>query len=236
MLLLPAVAGAQQPEHGRVFLAFDGLFQAGGDATINQSASLTVYGESGTTSASQDIGTAAGLVDFGGGFRVKNFGAGVMFSALTNTTTATISGSIPHPFLVDRPRVVTGTQTGMEHQERVVHLDAYYFVPIDDNLDLGFFLGPSFYKVKQDYVTGLGAFQESSNFETVTLPVGRATASDSAAGFNIGAEATYAITRNVAAAALLRFSRATAELDLGGDTLTMNVGDFQIGGGIRLRF
>ena len=68
------------------------------------------------------------------------------------------------------------------------------------------------------------------------MALGRATASDSQIGYNVGAEATYKFTPNVGAAALLRFTRASAELDFGGQPVTMNVGDLQFGGGLRLRF
>ena len=246
-LMLPVAAQAQSanqstaqsgwmPAGGHVFITFNALGQAGGDDVIDQARSVDVYDESGMTSASQRVEKAAGLVDFGGGYRTGSFGVGLSFTASKNTNAAEVSGSIPHPIFFDRPRTVATSVDGMEHKERVVHLQAYYFVPVAEKMDVGVFVGPSFYTVKQDYVTGLGAFTESSNFATVTLPVGRATAKKSPVGFNIGAEGTYSITPNVAGAILLRYSRATADLDLGGQEFKMKVGDFQIGGGVRLRF
>ena len=90
-----------------------------------------------------------------------------------STNSASISGSIPHPIFFDQPRTVSSTLDGLEHTEHVVHLQAYYFVPVARKMDVGVFIGPSFFSVRQDYVTGLNAFTESSNFETVSIPAGR---------------------------------------------------------------
>ena len=155
---------------------------------------------------------------------------------MTIGNTGVALASIPHPFLFNRPRNSIGDIDGLEHKERVVHLQAYYFAPILEKAEIGLFIGPSFYHVSQDYVTGLDSFTESSNFETISVALGRDTASDSQIGYNVGAEATYRFTPNVGAALLLRFTRASAKLDLGGQPVTMNVGDVQFGGGLRLRF
>jgi hypothetical protein len=235
MLLVPAAARAQTQGVGG-FVSVNGLFQAGGDEVLAQSQTLSVYGETGTTSATQEIGGGSGIFDIGAGFRVKNFGLGLTFTGSTNTNTATVSGSIPHPFLFDRPRTVSTSFDEMEHKERVVHVQAYYFVPLSDKAEVALFVGPSFYRVTQDYVTGLGAFTESADFATVSLPVSVATAKESQLGYNIGAEASYWMSSNVGAAALLRFTRASVDLDLDGALVTLNVGDIQIGGGIRFRF
>jgi hypothetical protein len=235
MLLVPAAARAQT-QGVKGFVSVNGLFQAGGDEILAQSQTFTVYGEQATTSATQEIGGGSAIFDIGAGFRVNQFGLGVTFTSSSNTNTAAVAGSIPHPFLFDRPRTVATSFDDMDHKERVVHVQAYYFIPLNEKAEVALFVGPSFYNVTQDYVTGLGSFTESSDFATVTLPVGRATAKESQVGYNIGAEASYWLTSNVGAAALLRFTRASVDLDLGGDPVTLNVGDIQIGGGIRFRF
>jgi hypothetical protein len=234
-LFVPAVSFAQSAG-GHVFISVNGLGQAGDSEVINRTQSSTVYGESATVSTAQSVSLAAGVLDVGGGFRMNRFGVGVAFTTSTNTDPGITTASIPHPFLFNRPRTSISTVDALEHKERVVHLQAYYFMPLLAKAEIGLFVGPSFYSLKQDYVTGSGSFTESSSFETVTVPVTTATASDSQLGYNIGAEATYRFTPNVGVAALLRFTRASAELDLGGQPVTMNVGDVQFGGGVRFRF
>lgn len=219
-----------------MFISVNGLGQAGDGEVLDQTQSATVYGETATMSTSQSVSLAAGVFDIGGGFRGDRFGVGVAFTASTNSDPGVASASIPHPFLFNRPRTSITTVDDLEHKERVLHVQAYYFIPVAEKAEISLFVGPSFYDVKQDYLTGGTSFTESSTFETVTVPVSRATASDSQVGYNIGAEGIYRFTANIAAAVLLRFTRASAELDFGGQAMTMNVGDLQFGGGLRFRF
>jgi hypothetical protein len=235
-LLVPAVSFAQSRAGGHVFISVNGLGQAGDGEVLAQTQSSTVYGESATMSSTQNVSLAAGVFDIGGGVRNDRFGVGVSFTASSNSDPGVAVASIPHPFLFERPRTSISTVDDLDHKERVVHLQAYYFLPVAAKAEIGLFAGPSFYSVKQDYLTGFTSFTESSAFDTVTVPVSRATASDSQVGYNIGAEATYRFTPSVGAAVLLRFTRASAELDLDGQPLTMNVGDLQFGGGLRFRF
>ena len=246
-LMLPSVAMAQAPAQpqpqsqgmmpfgGKVFVTINGLYQPG-EETIEQTTTFTVYDETATTGASQNVKNGGGMFDIGGGYRTNRYGIGIAYTRFKSTNSAAISGSIPHPIFFDQPRTVSSTLDGLEHTEHVVHLQAYYFVPIAEKMDVGVFIGPSFFSVRQDYVTGLNAFTESSDFSTVAIPTGRGTAEDSPVGFNIGGEVTYSITRNIAGAFLLRFSRANADLDFDGATHSWKAGDVQVGAGIRLRF
>jgi hypothetical protein len=240
MLGVAASARAQSasgmPAGGHIFFSVNGLGQAGDGELIDQSQSQTVYGETGTVSASQGVPLAAGVLDFGGGFRSDRFGVGAAFTTSNSTNTGVAVASIPHPFISNRPRTSTTDIDGLEHKERVLHLQAYYFAPVAEKAEIGLFIGPSFYSVTQDYVTVPSGFTESSGFDTVSVPFGHATASDSQLGYNLGAEATYKLTPSVGAALLFRFTRASAELDLGGQPVTVNVGDVQFGGGLRFRF
>jgi hypothetical protein len=239
-LVVPAVAHAQsasRPAGGRIFISVNGLGQAGDGDVITQSQSSVVYDEPATATATQQPAFPNGLFDIGGGFRTDQFGIGVAYTAAgTGTGTAVAVTAIPHPFLFNRPRTVVTDIDDMEHKEKVFHIQAYYFMPVAEKFELGLFVGPSFYSVKQDYVTGLGTFSETSNPDVITVALGKATASDSHVGYNIGAEGTYSFTPNVGAAVLLRFTRASVDLDLGGQPTTMNVGDIQFGAGLRFRF
>src|SRR5215207_6991831 len=129
-LVLPAPAGAQSttggPAGGHIFLSVNGLGQAGDGEIIDQSGSLTVYGETATLSAAQGVPLAGGVFDIGGGVRSDRFGVGVALTTSNNTGTGLAFASIPHPFLFNRPRTSSSTIEGLEHSERVVHLQAYY--------------------------------------------------------------------------------------------------------------
>ena len=244
-LMIPSVAKAQaqsqgqsnpwMPAGGRIFVGINGLYQPGRE-TIEQAVSYTAYDEQATAGATQDVKNGGGMFDFGGGYRTNRYGVGISYTQFKSNNSANISASVPHPLFFDRPRTVSMTLDGLEHTEHVVHLQAYYFVPVAEKMDVGVFIGPSFFNVKQDFVSGLGSFTESSNFETVTIPAGKAPVEDSPVGFNIGGELTYMITPNVAGAFLLRFSRANADFSFEGAEVSMNVGNVQVGAGVRLRF
>ena len=244
-LMMPAVAKAQaqsqgqsnpwMPAGGRVFVTINGLYQPG-DETIEQAVSYTAYDEQANAGATQDVKKGGGMFDFGGGYRTNRYGIGISYTQFKSNNSAIVNASVPHPLFFDLPRTVSMRLDGLEHTEHVVHLQAYYFVPVARKMDVGVFIGPSFFSVKQDFVTGLNSFSESSNFDTVSIPAGQATVKDSPVGFNLGGELTYMITPNVAGAFLLRFSRANADFAFEGSEVSMNVGNVQFGGGVRLRF
>jgi hypothetical protein len=256
-LMIPSLAKAQtqtpaqsqgqsnpwMPAGGRIFVSINGLYQPG-EETIEQSTSYSVYEETAIASATQNVKNGGGMFDIGGGYRTSRYGIGISYTQFKSTNSASISGSIPHPLFTDQPRAVSSTLDGLEHTEHVVHVQAYYFVPVARKMDVGVFIGPSFFSVRQDYVTGLNTFNpphdppqfEPPPYQTVSIPAGRGTAKDSPVGFNIGGELTYMLTPNVAGAFLLRFSRANADFDFEGASHSMNVGNVQVGAGVRLRF
>src|SRR5687767_1473451 len=213
-LMVPNVAKAQaqsqgqsnpwMPAGGRVFVAINGLYQPGKETT-EQAVSYTAYDEQANAGAIQDVKNGGGMFDIGGGYRTNRYGVGISYTQFKSNNSALIAASVPHPLFFDRPRNVSMTLDGLEHTEHDVHLQAYYFVPVAEKMDVGVFFGPSFFSVTQDFVTGLNSFTESSNFETVSIPVGKGPVKDSPVGFNIGGELTYTITPNVAGAFLLRF-------------------------------
>src|SRR5215207_6260087 len=193
-LMLPSVAKAQatsqgqsnpwMPAGGRVFVTINGLYQPGHE-TIEQAVSYGAYEETAAASATQDVKNGGGMFDIGGGYRTNRYGIGISYTQFKSNNSASITASVPHPLFHDSPRTASMTFDGLEHTEHVVHLQAYYFVPVAEKMDVGVFIGPSFFSVKQDFVTGLTAFNESSDFSTVTIPAGQGIAEDSPVGFNL---------------------------------------------------
>src|SRR5918995_6105679 len=163
-LMLPSVAKAQaqsqgqstpwMPAGGRVFVSINGLYQPG-EETIEQATSYSVYDETATASATQNVKNGGGMFDIGGGYRTNRYGIGIAYTQFKSSNSASITGSIPHPVFFDRPRTVSATLDGLEHTEHVVHVQAYYFVPVAEKMDVAVFIGPSFFSVKQSYVPGL---------------------------------------------------------------------------------
>ncbi|MDA1094823.1 MAG: hypothetical protein O3A25_16355 [Acidobacteria bacterium] len=118
-----------------------------------------------------------------------------------------------------------------------MHIQAQWFIPVSDRLEVGVFGGPSLFSVDQEFVRGVD-FRDVFPFDTATFvsaPTERQSAS--AVGFNVGTDVTVLLTRNVGVGGLVRFSRATVDMAApDGTTRSLDAGGVQAGGGLRLRF
>jgi hypothetical protein len=113
-------------------------------------------------------------------------------------------------------------------------------VPVSNRIELAAFGGPSFYSIKQGLATiNLSDIVEGpSPFGTVTVRQATVVVADeSKTGFNIGVDGTYRVTDIVGVGGFMRFSGTDVDLDLpGGGTVNVDVGGFQMGAGLRVRF
>jgi len=153
---------------------------------------------------------------------------------VSGSPTAQITGSIPHPLLVNKPREISGTKPTL-HSETAVHVQAVYWMRPSDRVDLMVSAGPSIMRIQQDFVTDV-TYTQSFPYDTATYQDATVTrARETAVGANVGAEVDWRVLRHVGVAAVGRYSRATATFpDTGVPGIT--VGGFHLGGGIRLLF
>jgi hypothetical protein len=196
---------------------------------VGTSGSFPLYMENATVTTSQENGGGA-LFDISGGYKIRpSFGVGLGFTNFSNTSDATVTASIPDPLVFERPLTATQTVSDLEHSERGIHIQAMWFVPVTDKIDVALSVGPTWILVKQDLVT------------SITVPPGTQTANPvvtneeaTGVGINIGIDGTYLVTRNFGAGLFMRY--AGASVDLGETVQDLSVGGFQIGGGVRVRF
>jgi len=175
---------------------------------------------------------------FDGGFSVRLFGpigAGVAFSRFSRTETATVSGTIPHPFFFDRDREIAG-ETGVKRNETAVHAQVVAFLPAGDRVLVVLSAGPTFFTVEQGLVTDV-AYDESYPFDeasfrsaTVRLERQRKT------GFNAGADVTVRLGRSFGVGGMIRYAATTVDFTIDDRTLSLDAGGLQAGGGIRIVF
>ena len=203
--------------------------------TINKTSSFPVYGETATLTTSQENGSGA-VFDISGGYRFRptvagtqlNLGAAIGYSHFSNTSESTMVATVPNPLIFDSPRTTTTTVPDLTHSENGVHLQVLWFLPITNQVDVAFSIGPSFINVSQDIVS------------TITVPAGTQNATPNVTtekktgvGVNIGVDGTYLFTRNFGAGAYLRYAGAKVDLPSVAD---LSVGGFQVGVGGRIRF
>lgn len=175
--------------------------------------------------------------DAGAGIRLwKQLGVGIAVSFVSNSGSADIDASIPHPFVFGQPRAISGTQDSVARTETGAHLQLLYFVPTGGRLRAVLSAGPSYVSLQQEVVTDV-AYSDAYPYDTATFS--RATTKDSkasAAGFNVGADILWMFSRHVGLGGLVRFSRAQVDLDVNGRTLSVDAGGVQAGGGLRIGF
>ena len=242
LLVGPASSVAAQDWDGRGYVHASIGGQAH-DQTFNDSATFTLYGETGASAARHSIG--GGLVfDIAAGARVwRSFAVGLAYSKSGDTNDGTVSASVPHPIIIGRPREASFTAADLERSENVVHLQFLWMRPLRNNMQIAVMAGPSFFNVRQDLaspVRGAADIRDVAPFTSVTITnVSVTEAKDSSVGFHIGVDGTYLFTPMMGAGGFVRYSGASVDLDTpAGITRDedVNAGGVQAAFGLRLRF
>jgi opacity protein-like surface antigen len=237
--LLPSGAMAQvtTPLGGRLVVSLNGIAQPG-DQNISSSRSFDRYEETATVLTEQEIKSGSGMLDFGAAVQLSGpFGVGMAFTSFDTQRGATVTGSLPHPLFFSASRPFSMTLDGLEHRQRAVHLQGVMFIPFIENVDFMVSAGPTFFTMTQA-VARFEDFTEVGPPHTdvnVTHAIVRSR--ETTVGFNIGADATYYVTRMIGIGGMLRYTRGSVDFNLGdGHTFSLDAGNVQAGAGLRLRF
>jgi hypothetical protein len=231
------LAGAVQAQPvERLRIGINGGGQLGSQ-TVSQDFTVIAYVE--PASILNEIELSAGaMFDLGASYHLAGpWWAGVAFSSVSRSVDGAIDASIPHPFFFNRPRDVVGTADGLDSTERGIHVHLSYLIPLSNTLDIAVFGGPSRFTVKQDLVTDI-AYDESYPFDAATFRSATVVSvSESAWGFNLGADVTWKLSSRFGVGGLVRFARGSTTLTADpGNEVSVDVGGTQVGGGVRIRF
>jgi opacity protein-like surface antigen len=227
---------AQTGEPFRGFVSVNGGYQAS-STDFRDSIVFTEFVEQGTVDSSYTVNSGPQL-DIGGGARVwRALGIGGAITRFSKSGAASVTGKIPHPFFFNQARLVEGEAAGLKREELAVHIQAMAIVPAGDRLSLAVFAGPSFFNVKQAIVRRLQYSQQYPYDAATFSGVDTDTPSESAIGFNAGADVGYFFARNVGIGGVIRFTRASVDFtSIDGETVPVDAGGVQAGAGLRLRF
>ncbi len=199
--------------------------------TFTTSGSQPLYDETASFESQVGIGSES-LLDISGGVRVwKNVAVGLGWSSYSDTSTGTMTASIPDPLFFDTPHSASTTVEGLEHKETQIHVSLYWLQPLTDKLDVALYGGPTFFSVKQDVLTGITVPTGGTTISAVTTT----TIDESATGLHVGLDIRYLIIKNAGVGAFARYTSGkfdTTAIDAG----SMEVGGFQYGVGLRVRF
>jgi hypothetical protein len=220
----------------RLFVSVNGAFQS---ATNDFTDRFEFESNLETGFTETDYRVQSGfLFDAGAGYRLwKNLGVGVAVSVFNQKDSAPTTSSFPHPFFFEQPRMVTGDAIGVTRREIATHVQAMYLWKISDAVRLVLSGGPSFMSVEQDLVTEV-TITEAFPYDTATFSSARKERkSGSSPAFNVGADVMWMFQPRFGVGGLVRFSRATVDLDApGGRTIPVDAGGAYAGGGVRVLF
>jgi hypothetical protein len=179
-----------------------------------------------TTISSADGGP---IFDVNVGYRfMPQFGVALGFSTFGSTGVVQGAGSIPNPVFFNRPASVTISPVEAKRSERSTYLMLIGSMPVATKTDVSVFIGPSFTRVKQDFI---GSATVPVGTQTVVTSM--TTESGTAIGVIVGGDIAYQFMPMVGVGAFVRFNGGSTDLDTLQD---VKAGGFQIGVGARLRF
>ena len=225
ILLAPERVTAQSTTtESRGFISINGGLQTtAGDFSDN--VTFTRFVEEGDFDADYRAGSAPTFDVSAGATVWRNLVIGAGVSAFSKDATAQVSARLPHPFFFDQHRNVSGAGEGLARSERAVHIQVMWVTPVSDRLSVAVFGGPTFFSVDQDLVTEVTATDvfpfDTAQFAGVSI----VKASESAVGFNVGADVGFYFSRHIGVGGLVRFSRASVYFSVpNSNAVSANVG------------
>lgn len=236
LLLAAPNARAQMQWTDKLFVNVNGGYQAVSGDEFTSTSDFTVYDEPADLTATQKL-KSGGVFDASAGYRVwKNLAIGIGITTFSSDSDVLVNARIPHPLFYDQFRFASVTAPGTKHKEVATHIQAVWFWPFTDKIDFAFAAGPSFISVSQELISGVtigpetGPSYTTPSITDVTVREEKKTA----VGFNLGADASYMVTKNYGAGVTLRYIFGSA--DLPGMSDSLSVGGFQVLGGFRFRY
>jgi len=226
---------ATSPEQPRITLLINGGYQ-GSTTTFDDEFSVPLYQEQQQTEVR--YGVDAGPV-FEGGAAIrlwKGLAVGGIISTFAVDGTASVTSRVPHPFLSEHSREVTGEPGDLRREETAVHIQAQYQLPLGRRLRMVLAGGPSIIDLKQSIVTRV-RFTETYPYDTAAFDgVDSKRVGGTANGFNAGVDVQWMFNRNVGVGGLVRVTKATVDLTVENRTIQVDAGGAQVGAGLRLAF
>ena len=195
-----------------------------------ESATFEVRGETGSGGVF-DVGAAYPLRSrFVGG---ELFG-GLSYSRVGGDVGGPLTGQVPHPLIFDSPRPISGSVSGLDHVEHAIHFQAVWLHPISNRIEIALSAGPTLFIVSQDLVSAISLTEAGSSVSLAGTTI--QNVNDNAAGFNVGMDGSYRLTRRLAVGAFVRYAGGSVDLPAASGNVPLDVGGVQVGAGVRLRF
>lgn len=208
-----------------------------GAGTFRDSFTYEAFAEDGTIDAEYP-GKTAVVFDIAAGRRVwRRIGLAVGFSRSSASGDAPLTARVPHPLYPNQHRDVTGEAGGIDRTESATHVQLYYDVRPRGKMRLRLAAGPSYFNAEQQVVESIETDEvypyDTTAFRSATLK----NASGSGVGVNAAIDLSWMFSRRFGVGGLVRFTRASFDLDADGSrSVSSDAGGLQAGGGLRIAF
>jgi hypothetical protein len=195
------------------------------------------YAEPSTIRTGYETGTGFGFDAAIQASFYRGLGVLVGYSLVTRDTTGSVDVSRPHPLYLNRPRAASAELSSYGYSESAADLDLAY-ARRAGKLDWAVFAGVTLFRVEADLLSA-PSFDERYPYDTLAIVATPAAEADGdATGFNVGGRLDYLVARSVGVGVQLRYATASVGLSAGADAsdVTLDVGGFSIGAGVRFYF
>jgi hypothetical protein len=220
---------------GRGFMVVSGGAQVAAPS-YTSTVVFKLYAEDATLNASSEvqIGPVFGAR---GGMRVwKNLAIGAAFGVSSTSQRVDVTGRLPHPFMFNQFREVTGTASGLDRFETMFAIEASWLIAVRRRVDMFLFAGPAYINVRQDMATKI-QFTESYPYDTASFTGVESTpVSGGAVGITAGADVAYLVSKSLGVGGQLRYSYASATLRPADQPATVGLGGLQLSVSARILF
>ena len=217
-----------------------------GEEDYSAVATRQVNGQPATFQADYHLPVGVAFELGGGVLATRQFGVGVTYGTTVQEDPANLSIDIPHPILPSPNATDTGvTDRSLKRSESSVHIHGAFVSQPDDRTGFRVFGGPTYFRIQQDAVQNIVYDQQFLPFDPLNevsitgsvierIPYHEATGW----GFHVGADVSWFYTQGLGIGVVGRYSRGTVEVrdPLTGADADLDVGGFQVGGGVRIRF
>ena len=126
--------------------------------------------------------------------------------------------------------------TSGDYKEVGIHLQGVWVMPLTEKITVALSGGPSIFNVDQSLIAEVEPVESGAPFELVNLSATTAAVRRTAVGGNVGADIQYWVNERYGGGIFLRYTAGSVDLPTAGGDQSIDVGGFQSGIGLRVKF
>ncbi len=225
-----ATARAQTPaatDELEYFVSVSGGAQFN-DRAFSGVSTFTLFGEDGTVTANQTVGSGF-VFDVSGGYRVwRRMSVAIGISTFHGSGEAASIATVPTGLQFGKPTTKTFSASDygkLSQTDIAVNFQAVWIQPITSRVDLSLFGGPSLIHVSQDVASATETTNPTAAIKSESKMTGKAGTA--------GVDLSYRVNDQYSVGAFVRYAGGQVDLP---SVPNLTVGGVQVGGGVRYRF